>query len=199
MSFVAILGLLLLFGAACFGSWKAALYWDLRTREAQDEDPRDQEIRELGAALSIARKELARFEDDKDASSSQTMELTSKLEHTSSSLSDIKQKFNATKEHLNKEIEQRQDLDQELGVLRRELETAQTRVTELEVQAKVEDSGSGIIAGFDMLEKEAGSEAELRSEIDRLNSEIDRWKQHCAVLKTTNKGLRAQLNLAEDA
>ena len=199
MSVLAIFGSLLLLGAACFGSWKAALYWDVRTREAQDEDPRDQEIRELGAALSIARKELASIKDDNEASSTQKIELSSKLEHASSSLSDIKQKFNATKETLNKEIEQRQELDQEIGVLRRELDTARTRVTELEVQAKVEDSGSGMIAGFDMLAEESADSAELQQEIDRLSAEIDRWKQHCAVLTKTNKGLRAQLDLAEDA
>ncbi|MBT8423169.1 MAG: hypothetical protein HKN56_00400 [Gammaproteobacteria bacterium] len=197
MSLLAILGLVLALGAACFGSWKAALYWDVRTRDAQDEDPRDQEIRELGAALSIARKELAQLKDNQDADSTLKIELTNKLENASSSLSDIKQKFNATKEHLNKEIEQRQELRQELTVVRRELDAATTRVTELEVQARVEHSGSGMIAGFDMVDDEPG-DSKLQQEIDALTTEIERWKQHCAVLTKTNKGLRAQIDLAEN-
>lgn len=198
MSLLASATLMLLVGAACFGSWKAALYWNRRTRDAHEEDPRDQEIRELSAALSIARKELARLQDDKDSSSTQALELGNKLEHASSSLSDIKQKFNATKEHLNREIEQREELSQEISQLRRELDTANTRVTELEVQSRVEHSGSDMIAGMDMLAEEDDSD-ELRKQVDQATAEIERWKQHCAVLTKTNKGLRAQLDLTEQS
>jgi len=190
MSLLTSLTFVALVGATCFGSWKAALYWDLRTRDAHDEDPRDQEIRELGAALSIARKELAQVADAKDASSTQAIQLTGKLENASSSLSDIKQKFNATKEHLNKEIEQRQELNEELSVLRRELDQAKTRVTELEVQSQMENAGSDMIAGMDMVAEDEDVD-DLHDQIIQLTAEVDRWKKHCAILTNTNKSLRS--------
>lgn len=191
MSVLGLLGYLLLLGAACFGSWKSALYWNRRTRDARDEDPRDQEIRELGAALSIARKELASVAEDKNATSSEATELAGKLEHTSSSLADIQQKFNATKEHLNREIETKQEIDQELAVVRRELEQARARVTELEIQSRVDHAGSGMVAGMDMLADDDAEVDELKKQRDELSAELERWKQHCAVLTKTNKELRA--------
>ncbi len=192
MSVLGLLGYLLVLGAACFGSWKGALYWHRRTRDARDEDPRDQEIRELSAALSIARKELASVAEDKNARSSEATELAGKLEHTSSSLADIQQKFNATKEHLNREIENKQDIDQELAVVRRDLEQARSRVTELEIQTKVDHSGSGMIAGMDLMADDDAEIEELQRQCDALSSEVERWKQHCATLTKTNKELRAR-------
>ncbi len=190
MSVLGFLGYTMLLGAACFASWKGALYRDVRTREARDEDPRDQEIRELGAALSIARKELASTSEDKDARSTQAAELTSKLEHTSSSLANIQQKFNATKEHLNREIEAKQELNEELAHLRRDLEQSQTRVTDLEIQSKVNESGSGIISGMDMLDDDDSELEALQAQIQQLQQEAERWKQHCVVLTKANKDLR---------
>jgi DNA repair exonuclease SbcCD ATPase subunit len=192
MSVLGLLGFTLVLGAACFGSWKGALYWNRRTRDARNEDPRDQEIRELGAALSIARKELASVAEDKNAHSSEAAELASKLEHTGSSLADIQQKFNATKDHLNREIEIKQDIDQELSLVRRELEQARARVTELEIQSKVDHSGSGMIAGMDMLGDDDAEVDELKNQLEGLTAELSRWKQHCAVLTKTNKELRAR-------
>jgi len=151
MSVLGFIGYTLLLGAAVAGGWKAALYWNLRTRDARDEDPRDQEIRELGAALSIARKELANTSEDKEARSSEATELASKLEHTSSSLADIQQKFNATKDHLNREIKNKQELNEEIRQLRQDLEESNARAAELELQSKVDESSSGMIAGMDML------------------------------------------------
>ena len=191
MSVLNLLVFLVLTAAACFGSWKAALYWNVRTREARDEDPRDQEIRELGAALSIARKELADATDNLESRGSEAHELTTKLEFSSSSLADIKEKFNATKDHLNREIEQRQELTQELDQTRRELDTYRARVTELEVQAKVASSGSGMIAGFDVAPDEDDMELDaLRTANDSLEQEVQRWKQHCAKLTRALKQLQ---------
>lgn len=192
MSVLGFLGYTLLLCAAAAGGWKGALYWHVRNRDARDEDPRDQEIRELGAALSIARKELANISDAKEAHSSAASELTSKLEHASSSLSDIQQKFNATKDHLNKEIEDKQELTEELTQLRRDLEQSQTRITELEVQAKIENSASGMIAGMDMLSDDDAELEMLRAQHSELTAELERWKAHCATLTKTNKSLRRQ-------
>lgn len=190
MSVLGFFAYTLLLCAGCLGGWKGALYWDRRTRDARDEDPRDQEIRELNAALSIARKDLANTSEVKDAQSSEAAELASKLDHTSSSLADIKQKFTATKETLNREIEARQELNEEITQLRRDLEQSRARVTELEVQSRVQESGSDMIAGMDMLTDEDAEVEALQQQLQQLQQDVERWKQHCAVLTKANKELR---------
>jgi len=142
--------LTIILAASCFASWKAAIYWNLRTREARDEDPRDQEIRELGAALSIARKELHKTSNAEKASTTQAMELTGKLEHTSAALADTQQKFNATKENLQKDLDKKHVLEEEIAQLRRELEQARTQVDELKLLAK-SSTENDLLAETDML------------------------------------------------
>ena len=102
MSIVNVLIFLAVLVAGCIGSWQGALRWHNRTRDAQQEDPRDQEIRELSAALSIARKEVDKLGNTAGTQDSEIDELQSKLQKKSDALTDIQQKYNTTKENLNK-------------------------------------------------------------------------------------------------
>ena len=130
MSAAGILLYLALLAGACAASWKLALYWNLRTRAPREEDPRDQEIRELNAALSIARRQLAAADQEGQSNSSTSDELAHKLERLSSTLSDTKQKYIATKEHLNRLTVQNRKLNEENRVLRAELASADTTPAE---------------------------------------------------------------------
>ena len=75
--YIAIFSLVLV--AACVGSWHGALRWHNRPRDANTEDPRDQEIRELTAALNIARKDVDRLKNTRGDQDSQLAELQDSL------------------------------------------------------------------------------------------------------------------------
>ena len=152
MSLVTALGFVVLIPAAGFAGWKGALWWDKRTRRPIPEDPRDQEIRELNATLSITRKELAKASEERDGVKGCAGTLREKLEHSNKALSDAKQKFNATKDHLSREIEQREYLLEESRIVRRELDSAQTQISELEVQLRMSTPSSEMIAGMDIFD-----------------------------------------------
>ena len=193
MSIVAFLIFLLVFTVGCIGSWKGALYWHNRNRGPRTEDPRDQEIRELNAALSIARKDAQKLHGSNADHEKQVAELEDRLKKTSDSLTDTQQKFNATKASYNKELEEKAELLEELAQLWRECETAKTRLTELEVQAKL-SHGSNMIAGLDDVGEDSDDELlEAHQEIELLRNEVERWKQHCTVMSKTNKILRSRL------
>jgi len=183
----------LLVGASA-ASWKGSMVWNNRTRDARNEDPRDQEVRELSAALSIARKELSRTAAAHEGTMSQSSELHERLQRAETQLADTQQKYSATKENLNKEIEQREVLMEEQRLLQKELERAAARVTELEIQAKVASQSSELVAGLDIIDEDEGNVAQLREELQQLETEAARWKQHCVVITRTNKSLRAQLD-----
>ena len=200
---------LVMFIVGCFGSWNAALRWHNKTRDARKEDPRDQEIRELGAALNIARKEADRLGTQTAAQGTELDELKEKMQQSSDALADVQQKFNATRESLTHEIEGKEALDAELMQLRRDLEIAQTRVAEIEVQERIAPPGSGFVAGIDDMIEDDEKEvftirqehrqmkaqlASIQQKLDEQLTEAERWKQHCTVMSTTNKALRKQVD-----
>jgi len=193
---------------SCAGSWQLALRWHNRTRDAHKEDPRDQEIRELSAALNIARKELEKLGQASGTQDSEITELREKLQQSGDSLTDALGKYTTTKETLNKEIEEREALQEEIRQLQADLERSNTRLQELEVQTRIDSAGSGLVAGLDDMldddEKEAFqlSEehklmkqlvADLQSSTEELEAEATKWKQHCTVMSKTNKSLRSAL------
>lgn len=185
--------------AGSFASWKAALYWHTRNRDARSEDPRDQEIRELGAALSIARKELAQSSGTREQLCRESNELREKLEHVSDSLANTTQKFNAAKEHLEHESKAREDSHELIAQLRRELDQARTRSTELEVQAKLALNDQSLVTSEELLSDSVDNDglAAARAEATELTAELNRWKQHCAVLTASNKERRARIRQLE--
>ncbi|MEE4186404.1 MAG: hypothetical protein V2J12_11605 [Gammaproteobacteria bacterium] len=182
----------LLVGASA-ASWKGSMVWNNRTRDARSEDPRDQEVRELSAALSIARKELSKTAAAHEGTMNQSSELHVRLQRAESQLTDTQQKYSATKETLNREIEQREALLEEQRLLQKDLERARARITELEIQAKVASQSSELVAGLDILDEDEHDTEELRAQLQQLETEAARWKQHCVVITRTNKSLRAQL------
>ena len=198
MSIVAFIIYLVVLTAGCAGSWKAALYWSNRTRGPQHEDPRDQEIRELAAALSVSRKAVDSAGVEKKQLEKQIWELSEKLRKTGAAFTNMQQKYNATKETLNEEIEGKSDFDVEISLLRREKDDALARIEELEVQARAAMNG-GMVAGLDMLDEDEHALASAHQETNELRAEVEKWKQHCAVMGTTNKALRSQLNKLVDA
>ena len=209
MSVINLSIFLVMFIIGCFGSWNAALRWHNKTRDARKEDPRDQEIRELGAALNIARKEADKLGTQSAAQGTEIDELKEKLQQSSDALADIQQKFNATRESLTHEIEGKEALDAELMQLRRDLEIAQTRVAEIEVQERIATPGSGFVAGIDdMIDDDEKEVFTIRQEhremkaqltgvqqkLEEQLTEAERWKQHCTVMSATNKALRKQVD-----
>jgi predicted flap endonuclease-1-like 5' DNA nuclease len=209
MSIVSILVFLVVLAAGCVGSWQAALHRHNRTRNPNKEDPRDQEIRQLSAALNIARKDIEKLGNTSGTQDSEITELQDKLQKSGDTLSDIQQKYNATKENLNNEIEGKEELQEELVQLRRDLEISNTRLTELEVQNRLDTPGSGLVAGLDDMldddEKEVFTirqeHKELKRRVKELTqtageqqTEAERWKQHCTVMSKTNKTLKRRLD-----
>jgi len=209
MSIVNILVFLVVLAAGCVCSWQAALHRHNRIRNPNKEDPRDQEIRQLSAALNIARKEIEKLGDNSGTQDSEITELQGKLQKFGDTLSDTQQKYNATKENLNKEIEGKEELQEELVQLRRDLEISNTRLTEFEVQNRLDTPGSGLVAGLDDMldddEKEVFTirqeHKELKRRVEELTqtageqqTEAERWKQHCTVMSKTNKTLKHRLD-----
>ena len=99
--------------------------------------------------------------------------------------------------------------DAELIRLRKELDVATTRLSELDVQAKIASPGSGLVAGMDDVieddekemftirheHRELKQMAEvLQKALDEQKVESERWKKHCAVMTKTNKTLRSQVD-----
>ncbi len=208
----AIFGVVL--AISCVGSWQLALRWHNRTRDAQREDPRDQEIRELSAALNIARKEVEKLDNANVDLGSEITKLKEKLHKTDDSLNDTKEKYNATKENLTKEIEGREGLQEEVRQLQGDLERSNARLEELEVQLRMDSSGSGFVAGLDdMLDDDEKESSQIRQEHKLLKQQLEdlqssaqdheaesaKWKQHCTVMSKTNKTLRAKLDETAEA
>ncbi|TDJ43058.1 MAG: hypothetical protein E2O50_05455, partial [Gammaproteobacteria bacterium] len=209
MSTISLSIFLAILSGGCFASWKGALLWNSRTRDARKEDPRDQEIRELSAALSVSRKQVETLDADSKTKDIATAELAATLRKSNDALSNSQQKYNAMKESLNKEIESTEDVDVELAQLRRDLHTANTRLAELDVEVKIASPGSGLVAGMDDVVEDDEKEMftirhehrelkqiveVLQQSLDEQKTESERWKKHCAVMTRTNKVLRSQVD-----
>ena len=205
MSFVYTVIYLLTLGGACFGSWKAALYWNNRTRDARSGDIRDQEIRELTAALNVARKNVAKLDNRSGSSAQELSLLQEEARKTAAELAECQQKIVVAEAAVTREIETREALDTRIAQMHRELDTAKSRVAELEVQVKIVSPSSGLVAGLDDVFEDDEKEvftirhehkvfklqvAELEQAMVVEKAESARWKQHCNVMGKTNKALR---------
>jgi predicted flap endonuclease-1-like 5' DNA nuclease len=209
MSIISLSIFLAILSGGCFASWKGALLWNSRTRDARKEDPRDQEIRELSAALSVSRKQVETLDSENKLKDKEVIALGEKLTKAGYALTNSKQEDNASKEALDKEIESKAEFDAELVRLRRELHVANTRLAELDVEVKIASPGSGLVAGMDdVVEDDEKEMFTIRHEhkelkqivgvfqqsLDEQKTESERWKKHCAVMTRTNKVLRSQVD-----
>ncbi|MEJ2137886.1 MAG: hypothetical protein P8Y61_00290 [Gammaproteobacteria bacterium] len=209
MSIITVSVFVLLMAGGCFGSWKGALYWQNRTRDARKEDPRDQEIRELSAALSIARKDSEKLGKSSSTQDHEIAELRIKLQKLTEVLTETRHKFNAAQDSLSKEIEQKSELDAKVAVMHRELNETKSRNAELELRVKIDSPTSGLVAGLDDTMEDDEKEvftirhehkilkervSELQTSLDEKTTESQRWKQHCTVMTKTNKTLRSSVD-----
>jgi predicted flap endonuclease-1-like 5' DNA nuclease len=209
MSIISLSIFLAILSGGCFASWKGALLWNSRTRDARKEDPRDQEIRELSAALSVSRKQVETLDSENTLKDKEVIALGEKLTKAGYALTNSQQEDNATKEALDKEIESKAEFDAELVRLRRELHTANTRLAEIDVEVKIASPGSGLVAGMDDVVEDDEKEmftirhehrelkqivGVLQQSLDEQKTESGRWKKHCAVMTRTNKTLRSQVD-----
>lgn len=205
MSFIYTLIYLLILGGACFGSWKAALYWHNRTRDARSEDMRDREIRELSAALNVARKNVEKLDNRSGSSAQELSLLQEQVSKTAAELAEYQQKVVVAEAAVTREIETREALDARIAQMHRELDAAKSRVAELEVQVKIVSPSSGLVAGLDDVFEDDEKEvftirhehkvfklqlAELEQAMISEKAESARWKQHCTVMSNSNKALR---------
>jgi predicted flap endonuclease-1-like 5' DNA nuclease/peptidoglycan hydrolase CwlO-like protein len=195
--------------AGCVASWHAALRWQNRTRDADTKDPKDQEIRELTAAVNVARKEVETLTKSSGGQGSEIHGLQQELQKARNALANTQEQFNATKETLNKEYEEQEDRIEANAQLRRDLEAANGRLGEFAMRGELlEEKGSGLLAGMDDVvdddEKEVFTirheHKVLKEQVDKLTGNLqeqtgdaERWKKHCGVMTQTNKTLKGQL------
>lgn len=133
-SFVALL--------AGLGAGALSMRWHVqRTREiAEQEDSRDTQIRELLAALKIARADLARAREEAAATSAGADETSRRLAELDEAVARSHTEHNETRELLDREIVEKSRLQEELHQLRRECEALKTRAQELELELQAAGS-----------------------------------------------------------
>ncbi|MGI9308714.1 MAG: hypothetical protein ACR2P6_05600 [Gammaproteobacteria bacterium] len=188
--FLVVLGVL----SACLGSWKAALYWDRRSRPLEDLDPRDQEIRELRAALNVTRNANGDFRR-KHKDMTQSLKLSQEsLNKTQNALANCQQKYTVTKEVLNKEQLEKEELVDDVSHYRAEMNDLKNKVHQQEMELQLGGGSEGLVSVNEQMADKAQAE-----EIKKLKQELDRWKQHCQVLGKNAKVLRAKLEEAQMA
>ena len=182
MSGLGFISLLLVIAGTGFGSWHGALWWRNRTREPDSIDPRDQEIRELRAALSVTRKAVTELKAQQDQQTQTLAQAVAEATKAESALSNSQQKYNMTKDVLNKEIKARTDVQDELNVSRREIASLTARLHELEMQNALNESPILLPA-----------ETTQSPSTAVLETEISRWKRNCSLLVKSEKSLRAEV------
>jgi len=187
MSILITLLIIAAIGGAGFGGWHAALWWHNRTRDPHSEDPRDQEIRELRAALSIAQKLAADTGKEKDAIARELIGVGESLKRAETAANNSLQKYAVTKEALNKELAEREELQEDIKHYRAEMDELETRNHELEMRLNLSEGPDLILA-----EEEQKFE-QARKQTAILQAEVEKWKQHCAVLGKNAKVLREKI------
>lgn len=190
VGFLVLLG----FSGACFGSWKGALYWDRRTRPPEDLDPRDQEIRELRAALNVTRNANGDYRRKHKEMTHGVKLSQENLQKTQNALANCQQKYTVTKDVLSKEQREKEELADDLSLTRHDMNDHKNRIHELEMELQLAGGPEGLVSVSDQLGEQAQNE-----EIKKLKQEVDRWKQHCQVLGQNTKVLRSKLEQAQMA
>ena len=132
--------LALVFG---LGAGALGMRWHVeRTREiAAQEDTRDTQIRELLAALKLARGDLAKTREQAASATVTADQTHQRIEELEQQLAEAHQLHENTRELLNEEIAEKTVLQEELIQLRRECEALRTRVQELELEAQASEAG----------------------------------------------------------
>lgn len=188
MSILISLLIIAAIGGAGFGGWHGALWWHNRTRDPRSEDPRDQEIRELRAALSIAQKLAADTGKEKDAVARELIGVRETLKRAEVAANNSLQKYAMTKEALNKELAEREELQEDIKHYRAEMDELETRNHELEMRLNLSEGPDLILT-----EEEQRFE-QSRKQLAEMQTEVTKWKQHCAVLAKNARVLREKID-----
>ena len=132
--------LALVFG---LGAGALGMRWHVeRTREiAEQEDTRDTQIRELLAALKVAREDLAKTREQAASATVTADQTHQRIEELEQQLAEAHRLHEDTRELLNEEIAEKTTLQEELIQIRRECEALRTRVQELELEAQASEAG----------------------------------------------------------
>ncbi len=108
-----------------------------RQEIADREDSRDTQIRELLAALKVARADAKRAREEAAATTSVMAQSKTEFETTQQALEATRQQHQETRQLLQVEIDQKSALRDQLEAMRRECETFKNRVQELELELSV--------------------------------------------------------------
>ncbi|HHQ13440.1 MAG TPA: hypothetical protein ENK16_00275 [Chromatiales bacterium] len=108
-----------------------------RQEIADREDSRDTQIRELLAALKVARTDAKRAREQAAETTSVMAQSKTEFETTRQALEAAQQQHEETRQLLQSEIDQKSALRDQLEAMRRECETFKSRAQELELELSV--------------------------------------------------------------
>ncbi len=155
--------------------WGLAIRDRKKPRPTKGEDPRDQALRELRAALNIAQKNVDESKGKTDNRSLELQEARETLEQTEATLNNIQEKYAGSKDQLNQELEDKEKLIQELTQHRNDRDKFKAKIDELEMQLNV-SNGPDLMAGANEAEL-----AEAQADAEALKSQME-------MLRATSKG-----------
>ena len=151
--------------------WALALRHRKKVRPTKGEDPRDQALRELRAALNVAQKNAEVSKGKTDDNSLELKKTAETLEQTQATLTKIQEKYASTRDNLNKELEEKEELIQELTQHRNDRDKLKAKIDELEVQLNVSTGPDLMAAATEAKLAEAQADAEaLRSQMEMLRA-----------------------------
>lgn len=193
---------------ACIATGVAGAFgmrWHIQRKRVlnRHEDPRDTQIRDLLAAMKIAKEDVVKartkemeFKEHVDMAHMRINELQERLDAANN-------KYYTCNENLNKEHAEKEGLEDKLKATAQQLENFKQRVQELEMEMSVGGSGDMLDpaeSGQVGTESPAGDD-EFSSEVQDsspsliqcLTTEMERWKRHCRVLGEELKAQRDKL------
>jgi len=169
-----------------------------QTRSVPDkEDPRDTKIRELQAALKVARGDIANQTQTISKSGIDSAKAVEQIKVLTDKLEGYEQRAASAIEGMEQETIEKNQLREELAVAKVDIDTLNSRLQELELEQSVSDSGAMLDASqMTSDEKDESDGLGRTSLIQTLDAEAQRWKRHCQVLGDELKTQREKMQQA---
>ena len=193
---------------AAIGAFGMRFYIERNRIIAEREDPRDTKIRELQAAVKLARKDLVLTRNSMTETTDHLKLAHERIDELIEQRDFSREKFNSCEALLKKEIGDRELLQEKLSVAKTQVENLKERNQELELQIRHSNEGEMLSPSFhesdhesDELEEETVTQVSTPEFVDdgspsliqSLTGELDRWKHHCHVLGNELKHQREQI------
>jgi chromosome segregation ATPase len=198
--------------AACIatgtvGAFGMRFYTERNRVLAEREDPRDTKIRDLQATVKLAHKDLTLKRTSADENGEHLKLAHTRIDELLDRISKLKEKYACCVTLLEKEIGQKDVLQDQLSVAKTQLKTLKERNQEMELQISASDEpdmlmpltdesdSNSVITDDQPLTNMFSSSSEedgSPSLIQSLTGELDRWKRHCHVLGIELKHQRQQ-------